>query len=249
MNRSIITFLLLYFSITANAQNLKAEQIKAVSSFIYNVKNQNVEELSNHILYPLKRPYPLSEIKDKTDFRRRYKEIFDNKLVEMISNSKPSGDWSSVGWRGIMLLNGVVWLDDEGKLISINYQSDIEKRKIVALIKLDKSKLYPSLRNFETPVHVLKTAKYRIRIDDLGKGNYRYSSWPIKSSVNSKPSLVVTKGAYIPDGSGGNHIFRFKNLDYTYDCHIIVMGERNHPPAKVLIYKGVKLISSSKATL
>ena len=182
------------------------------------------------------------------EFIKRYNEVFDSDLIHKISSSSPKLDWSAVGWRGIMLFNGEVWLDYDGRLIAVNYQSETEKIKRNNLIRLDKSKLHGSIKEFENPIQILKTAKNRIRIDDLGKGNYRYSSWPLKSKIGDKPELIIDKGEYIPEGSGGNHTFRFKNKGYIYDCHIFIIGEYNTPPALLVVYKGNIKISSNKAT-
>jgi hypothetical protein len=32
-----------------------------------------------------------------------------------------------MGWRGIMLGQGDIWIDTTGKIITINYQSQVEK--------------------------------------------------------------------------------------------------------------------------
>lgn len=247
MKKPIVLLLTIALSFSAFGQQLEKEYQNFISDFIYQVKHRQIEKLSSKIIFPLKREYPISDIKNKADFVKRYHEIFDRELVSKISSSKPTLDWSAVGWRGIMLFNGDVWLDYDGRLKAVNYQSEIEKTKRSELIRLEKNKLHISIKVFENPIHILETEKYRIRIDDLGKENYRYSSWPIKSKINDKPSLIITKGEYIPDGSGGNHTFRFKNKGYVYECAIIVMGENDAPPAWLTIHKDNKIILSSKA--
>ncbi len=243
------TALLFILSFGAFGQNLEKEYQLIVSDFVYLVKHRQIEKLSGKIRFPLKRKYPISDIKNKADFMKRYSEIFDPELVSKISFSKPSLDWSAVGWRGIMLFNGDVWLDYDGRLLGVNHQSQIEKKKRTELIKLEKSRLHRSVRGFENPIHIIETAKYRVRIDDLGKGNYRYSSWPIKSKMSDKPDLIIDKGEYLAEGNGGNHTFRFKNRGYTYDCHITIIGGKNAPPALLTIYNGDTIIYSSKAKI
>ncbi|MBY6213279.1 hypothetical protein KUV95_17180 [Microbulbifer agarilyticus] len=55
--------------------------------------------------------YPLSdEIKSKDDLRRLYDDVFNEHLLSLIECT--SGEnISQVGWRGHMLLNGVLWID------------------------------------------------------------------------------------------------------------------------------------------
>jgi hypothetical protein len=83
----------------------------------------------------------------------------------------------------------------------------------------------------------------------LGAQNYRYSSWQLKSKMKDKPDLVIEKGEFIPEGSGGNHRYEFKNGDFTYDCAIMVMTERGGPAASLTINKGDKTILFQKAKI
>ncbi|MEP7127717.1 MAG: hypothetical protein ABI729_02565 [Chitinophagales bacterium] len=167
----------------------------------------------------------------------------------MIVNSKPSRDWSAVGWRGIMLFNGEVWLDDDGRLFAVNYQSPFEAKMKAELIDLEKSQLDESIRDFKEPVLIMETANHRIRIDDIGEGNYRFASWPLESQISDKPDIVIQHGDYKPDGSGGNHSFEFRNGEYLYECSIIVIGEEDSPPAYLTIYESGKEMLSEKADI
>jgi hypothetical protein len=81
----------------------------------------------------------LPMVKTRAEFVKRHDEIFDKKLIEMISTSNPESDWSEVGWRGTMLFNGVLWLYD-GRLLAVNYQSRVKKAM------MDKSRI-PMLKS------------------------------------------------------------------------------------------------------
>lgn len=231
----------------AQDQTLDKKYRPVVTSFIKVVKSGNIEKLSSKIKYPLNRTYPIPPIKNKQEFVKRYKEVFDDNLTKKIINSKVETDWDAVGWRGIMLLNGELWLDTDGKLIAVNHQSRLEAKEQARLINVDKSSLHPSISNFAQPVLVFETAQYRIRIDDLGNNNYRYAAWPIKSKMSDKPKLVLTNGKFTPDGSGGNHNYQFKSGDNLYTCFITVMGEKGVPPAQLVISKAGKEILSQPA--
>lgn len=249
MRKITIIILLLLGLFPVSGQDLSKEQQVSVATFIDCIRLENKKKLARKISFPLYREYPIPSIKNSKDFLLRYHEVFDDKLTNMIVNSKPANDWSTVGWRGIMLSHGMIWLDYDGKLIAVNYQSKYEERKKSELIRLDKSRLHESVKDFEKPVKILETAKYRLRIDMLGEGNYRYASWPLKSNMRDKPEVVIKNGKYIPDGTGGNHSFEFQNGEFKYVCEIIVMSHIRSAPAYLKIYKGSKEILSQKATI
>jgi hypothetical protein len=226
------------------SQELKEEYQKKIVYFIDCVKNDKKKEVSNMVSYPLKREYPIPKIKNKQEFIKRYDEIFDIKLKNKITQSKTSKDWSEVGWRGIMLYNGDLWIDTDGRLIAINYQSKTESNLRTKIIEAEKKTLHSSIAQYKNPNYILETDKFRIRIDEINQDNYRYSSWGLKNLMSEKPDLIINNGKWIPDGSGGNHYFKFKTGDYTYECYIIIIGEKGSPPAQLRIYKGEKEILS-----
>ncbi|MDW8849492.1 hypothetical protein SD960_05255 [Flavobacterium sp. MMLR14_040] len=229
------------------SQNLKPEYQKFVKSFIANVKINNKDGVAGFISFPLGRDYPIPNVKNKAEFVKRYDQIFDPTVKNEIIKSDPEKDWSEVGWRGIMLNQGTLWIDTNGKIISINYQSQAEKDLSNKLIAAEKAKLHPSIAKFKAPEYILETSKFRIRIDDLGNNNYRYASWSIKQKMSEKPDLVITNGKWISDGSGGNSYFDFKKGDYLYRCYIIVLGTSDSPPATLTIYQKSKAILEQNA--
>lgn len=219
---------------------------QVILDFIELVKHHNKEKLSGFVAFPLDRKYSLAEIKNEQEFLNRYKEVFDDRLVKMIVDSNPLKDWSAVGYRGIMFLNGAIWLDYDGRLTAVNYQSELEKRKRAELIGREKNNLHESIKTFSEPIHILETAQYRIRIDDLGAGNYRYASWPVNSKMSDQPDLILEKGELIPEGSGGNHRYAFTHGDYVYDCSIVEMKEADAPAVVLRIYKkGQEILSQN----
>ncbi|MBL1220354.1 hypothetical protein JET18_05860 [Chryseobacterium sp. L7] len=64
---------------------------------------------------------------------------------------------------------------------------------------------------------IIKTKKFKIRIDKQPNGKYLYQSWAANAKITSKPSMIISDGELIPDGSGGNYYFRFLNNGYTYE--------------------------------
>lgn len=51
--------------------------------------------------------------------------------------------------------------------------------------------LHPSLHKYERIVYLCTSKTHYIRIDDMGKGIYRYASWPRNSKFADAPSLII----------------------------------------------------------
>jgi len=71
--------------------------------------------------------YPIPDIKDETELINRFDEVFNDELTAVIASSNIDTDWDSVGWRGIMLNSGVMWVDTDGKIIAVNTQNAKEQ--------------------------------------------------------------------------------------------------------------------------
>jgi hypothetical protein len=106
----------------------KKEEENAVLLFTERVKTGK-EALSEHIRYPLGRGNSIPPVNNRQEFLERYDEIFDGALREKILQSNPSEDWRSMGWRGIMLYDGDVWIDYDGTLVAVNDISALEQKK------------------------------------------------------------------------------------------------------------------------
>ena len=196
--------------------------------------------IAAHIRYPLKRQYPLPDIKNEAEFITRFDEVFDEELVAVIASSNIDTDWDKVGWRGIMLNNGVMWVDTDGKVIAVNTQNTTEQAHAEKLIVQDKQSLHSSIKTFQKPILDWDTAKYRVRVDDLGDGNFRYASWSIDKSPSDKPDIVLINGDITFEGSGGNHHYTFKNGRYSYVLQVTVIGCDTSPPGWLEVYKNDK---------
>ncbi|QCU74955.1 hypothetical protein [Pseudoalteromonas distincta] len=189
------------------------------------------------ISYPLKRQYPIPDIKNETEFINRFDEVFNDELVAVIASSNIDTDWESGGWRGIMLNNGVVWVDTEGKIIAVNTQNAKEQALAKRLIEHDKQSLHSSVNTFKKPILDWKTANYHIRVDDLGDHNYRYAVWNIDKRAKDKPDMVLFNGDVTVSGSGSNHYYTFKNGRYSYILHVTIIGCDTSPPGWLEVYK------------
>ncbi|WP_160139938.1 hypothetical protein [Chryseobacterium sp. c4a] len=63
---------------------------------------------------------------------------------------------------------------------------------------------------------IIKTKKFKIRIDKQPNGNYLYQSWNANAKITAKPSMIISDGEVVPDGSGGNYYFNFNNQGHNY---------------------------------
>lgn len=240
-----LNLLILLFTCSDSfSQSNESQQniVNKVNNIVSLFKARNIEAISNQIIYPLNRNTPIHSVKNKEEFKVRFNEIFDSTLINMISKSKIS-QWSEVGWRGIMLGNGQVWIDSySGKIIEVTYQSDFEKQQMKQLIQKEKDNIYSSLKIFERPKFKIQTKHFYIRVDELKDYKFRYASWKIGSSELTKPNLVLENGVLEHEGTSGNHFITFKNGEYKYIVYRSLIGEENTPEISVEVFKNDKLI-------
>lgn len=251
MNKSIyITILTLFFNTNSSFSQLsKVEYETIVSSFIDCIRNANIDKLDSIVSYPIHRPYPIPSINNKQDLKNRYSEIFDKHLTAVITNSDIKKDWKDMGWRGIMLNHGIVWIDYDGRFIKTNYSSEKEQKIEKKWIAYERNLLYKDLKEFQKPVHTIETKKFIIRIDLLKNGNYRYASWSKTSNISNKPDLVLYNGKWTPEGSGGNHHFTFTNKAYQYLIHVNILREDATPPFHLEVRKNNQTLLTQSGRL
>lgn len=250
MKTTIILCSLLFAVLTAAfAQNdeLTKKQKVSIQLLINTFKSNNKTKIAELINYPLRRDYPLKDVKDKNDFIQRFDEIFDKQIITQVSKSTLN-EYSIMGWRGIMFDNGKCWIDDDGKIMSVNYQSSKEKQLIDNLIKADKNKLPKSLQVFEKPLYLILTKNYKIRIDEKVNDKYRYAGWKIKNQ-KTDPDIIIENGVLEYQGSGGNHTITFKNNGYTYLVSIIMLGTKDDSDATLEILKDGKTIMTENGKI
>ncbi|MEH6394152.1 hypothetical protein [Pseudoalteromonas sp.] len=240
-NHILLCLSLLFAS---NTFALEQQYHQNISAIIAAFEDDDKAAIAALIRYPLKRSYPVPAINNEAELAERFEQVFDPQLIAQIANSNIDTDWDKVGWRGIMLNSGIVWVDTDGKIIGINYQTAKEQLLTKRLKAADKQALHPSVNTFAEPILDWQTAKFRIRIDDLGDGNFRYVSWGIDKKLSDKPDIVLVNGDIKFDGSGGNHSYTFKNGRYSYVLQVTVIGCDTSPPGWLEVYKDKKLLLS-----
>ena len=204
----------------------------AIDRFVNTFRTGDNAELANVIHFPLDRKYPIPPI-ERDEFLARYHEVFDAELSRIIIDAEPT-EWSAVGWRGIMLRNGLLWLDYDGKVSAINYDSAYELAEIERLLQLrkelreqERNQLHYSLREYSRPILEWETDTYRVRIDHIHETEYRYAAWKSDASHDAVPDMVLYAGSMKQEGigccgsCGGSHtIFGFINGKYLYEVEI-----------------------------
>src|SRR6478672_2460487 len=153
MNYKILIFILLFGNlIFAQSEKLDSDEIENIKKIIKVFKQKDINAISKTISFPLTREYPIPPIENEKELKARFNEVFSTTLINSISNSKIS-QWSEVGWRGITLDNGILWIDSDGKISAVNYQSDFEKKLKEKLILQQKANLHASLKDFKKPIY------------------------------------------------------------------------------------------------
>lgn len=248
--KHILVFILLFLSLFYFGQDkqLAGEDKQNVENIIRAFGTNDISKISKLLVYPIEREYPIPPIKNESAFIKNFNHIFDEALVNDIKKSTLD-DWQQVGWRGVSFKNGVLWINSEGKIIRINYQSQFEKNQHQQLINQEKKNIYPSLKVFKNAVYKIKIHSYTIRIDELDNGNYRYASWKRNKSEDSKPDLVLNNGVLKFEGSGGNHTITFKNKLFTYTIYRNVLGTSETPEINLIVEKNGRRILSEDGTL
>ena len=251
MIRKIVLLAIVFITITSNAQNekLSEKRIVNIQKVIRLFQQKDIDKIATIMSFPLERQYPIPSIKNKKEFKQRFNEVFDDTLISKIANSTID-QWSEMGWRGIMLANGVIWIElYTGKIITVNYQSDFEKKLKNELIAKEKEIVHASLKIFKEPTYKIKTKHYLIRIDELSDGSYRYASWKMGRKESSKPDIVLYNGILTFDGSGGNHHMTFINGNYTYIVFRNIIETADFPDITLNVKKNNKTIVTEDGML
>jgi hypothetical protein len=110
-----------------------------------------------------------------------------------------------------------------------------------------RSAIWNELNDFKNHKVFMQTKKFKVLIDQLEDGSYRYASWPKSKTISDEPDLILKGGTVDYQGSGGNHMYVFANGDYTYKCYMNVLG-KTHDDAFLTVIQNEKVIVDHEAT-
>ena len=138
INKITLTFVMAIIS-SESAFALTDSEQKQVDHLVMLFKQNHPQKIALSIQYPLQREAPIPAIQNTAEMEKRFNQVFDAQLKQDIANSQLS-QWSSMGWRGLMLDNGKVWLDG-GKITAVNYSSKAERQYKQDLLAQQKQQL------------------------------------------------------------------------------------------------------------
>lgn len=72
--------------------------------------------------------------------------------------------------------------------------------------------LHPTLRSYNRLMRTFEVKDYRVRVDKMMDGTYRYASWNNRGAMINEPDLVLYGGKYDEE----KQIFTFQNNGYIY---------------------------------
>lgn len=232
-----IRMLLLALAIAASASTQEVFTVNTVHvrALIEAFQSGDADRIADRISYPLRRPYPLPLIRNKSDLKARFSQVFDRALLTRIATSQVA-DWTQAGWRGTMLGNGVVWLGEEDRrIVAINQSSPAEAQLRTELIEAARRALHPSVHAFIKPVLEWRTRHYHLRVDDCGNEDYRYAVWKSGQDTKEPPDLVL-HGKIDIQGSIGNVSYHFANGEYRYVCEPVQGGSGEVAGSHLYVY-------------
>ena len=98
--------------------------------------------------------------------------------------------------------------------------------------------LHPSIREFKQLELLFCTKDYRIRVDMMDDGTYRYASWSKNVSMEDIPDIVICNGAY----DEGSRTYSFENDGFQYN----VVCEGDNQSKLVVIHDGEQMLQQGQ---
>lgn len=143
-----------------------------------------------------------------------------------------------------MLYQGIVWLNEDGKLKAINYYTDKAIEYEADWYQNDKENIYESLREYDKNIAVFKTDTKFGRIDKINidkyKSKYRLTLWNRGDDMSTKPEILISDGYVKYFGSANNTEYHFKSSDYEYVFFINYVGPVDMKPYEFGIYRNTE---------
>ena len=240
MKSFLFTLVLLVFGSAVNAQDSLAEgQKESIDHFIDLVRNNQVKELADLAKYPIQRPNPIPNLENREDFIRYYPILFDEAFRNRILEEGGEDVISRSGMMG--LLNGLIWLDVGGEILSIHNNSAEELALQGQLEAEAAAGLHPSVKEFSSNMYACDCGEYKVRLDQMAYQEYRLAIWGEGAPLSEKP-LVVSKDLVIGyHGSMGGTRYA---VNFPGDEEVIIldnfrMGESEEATGLFLTLKGV----------
>jgi len=181
------------------------------------IKEDKAVELSKLIHYPLGRENPLPDINNATDFVKYYSTLFDDAFKKQLKFYDDSVIFEHHDTYGLVGGNfrGEIWMDEDGMITTVNYESAKELTLKQALIAKAKREVHPSVNTWDENIMVCRSEKLLIRLDRTDKG-IRYVCWSKGKQMSEQPDLVLYNGVEEAQGTQGGWTWTFNNNGWTY---------------------------------
>ncbi|MDR2223058.1 MAG: hypothetical protein LBE34_09995 [Flavobacteriaceae bacterium] len=236
-NYIVIFFVLLATFGYSQEEGVSEDNVPFVNQVIELFKAKDKEGIAAKIYYPLKREYPIPDVKNKEEFVQRFNEIFDTAFAEEIANSSMA-DWSTVGWRGTMFKEGDLWINDEGYIYIVNRQSKAETKGRKGFVKEDKKSVNKSLKKFKQAIAIAEVDPFLIRIDEMENEQYRLVFWNKGQSMKEKPLRIVEGGKMTIEGTMRIRTLFFEEGDKAIEIALDYVEASE--PNEILYSEGIK---------
>ena len=197
----------------------------SIQHFVKALAERDADALKEHVGFPFKREYPLPPIKTIEEFVAAIPQLFEE---EDIKGMQDIDEWESVGWRGYMYKNGLVWLSEDFCLTAAGGWRGTEKEHELWLecVKKEIASLHPSLRDgVLRPILSFMTedGAWRGRIDQLeckddDKDVYRLAVYKAGTPIADKPDAVVLCDLKV-EGSACNEYYIGRDPRYSLDVN------------------------------
>lgn len=197
----------------------------SIQHFVKALAERDADALKEHIGFPFKREYPLPPIKTIEEFVAAIPQLFEE---EDIKGMQDIDEWESVGWRGYMYKNGLVWLSEDFSLTAAGGWRGTEKEHELWLecVKKEIASLHPSLRDgVVRPILSFMTedGAWRGRIDQMeskddDKDVYRLAVYKAGTPIADKPDAVVLCDLKV-EGSACNEYYIGRDPRYSLDVN------------------------------
>ena len=197
----------------------------SIQHFVKALAERDADALEEHVGFPFKRDYPLPPIKTIEEFVAAIPQLFEE---EDIKGMQDIDEWESVGWRGYMYKNGLVWLSEDFSLTAAGGWRGTEKEHELWLecVKKEIASLHPSLRDgVVRPILSFMTedGAWRGRIDQMeskddDKDVYRLAVYKAGTPIADKPDAVVLCDLKV-EGSACNEYYIGRDARYSLDVN------------------------------
>lgn len=208
-----------------NNKGIPIERQVQLDQLIELIRQNNRMGLAEKVMYPLSRPNPVPDIKNKQEFVKYYTTLFDTAFKKKLIDTEFDSTNTIDTYTGFGLLNGEIWLFDDGRIMTFNHSSPEEIKLIETLKQQTEKRIHASVKPWQRNLYVCETDKFLIRVDQMDNSDIRYVSWSKPKHIEDKPDIILYHGVQEFQGTMGGITYTFKNREYFYVVDQVNMAE------------------------